>query len=244
MDPEEEFVDDESQLDEELHDEDLEDFDEPDDPQDDPVDQDDPESRRPEPQQRKPRAQERITRLDSERKAEKERADRLEAELNAIRRGPTKTADQLATEREARLANMSEAQRLEFLINESKAETRSAIQHIQFATFDASDKATFDGLCERNPAAARLKDEVERQLTEMRASGSNAPRKTVLAYLIGEKALSAQPKARARGQRIAQEGRERQGARSVNGRGDAAPAGNRRLSERDARKARLENMKL
>lgn len=244
MDPDD-LVDDEPLLDDELPDEDLDDIDDPEGgPQDgEDADQDDPEPAA-RSEQRKPRAQERITRLDAERKAEKERADRLQEELNRRAAGPQETPQELQRRREAHLASLTAEGRLEFLINESKAETRQAINQIQFATFDATDKAAFEGLCARNPAVARVANEVEEALAEMRKAGTNAPRETVVAYVLGKKALGAQPKARARGQRAAQEGRERQSGRPVSGRGDVAPNGSRRLNERDARRARLEDVKL
>lgn len=202
---------------------------------------DDPPARQPS------RGQNRVATLAAREKAEKLRADAAEAELTRLRAaaaGPQETPQQAAARREAHLATLTEAGRLEYLINENRQQTNQQIQAIQFASFDASDKATFQGLCARNPAVAALEADVEKTLIEMRAGGTNAPRETVVKYLLGERALAKTGRARTAGRKREAEGRDQQRARPANGRGDVAPSDRRGGSEAAQRRKRLENVNI
>lgn len=216
----------------------------PDDEQDDDADEgdEDPPARQP------TRAETRLQKLANEKKASDERAERAERERDEERRlrtqGPVKSREQLAAERTAHLATLTEAGRLEFLINEERHNREQGQARIEFNTYDANDKAAFSALCARNPAAAKLEKEVEKRLQEHRSQGNNATRESVLTYLLGEQAMARSGKAKSAGQRREAEGRERQTARPMNGRGDAAPSGQRRTSEAEARRKRLENMQI
>jgi hypothetical protein len=166
----------------------------------------------------------------------------LAEERRLRNQGPTKTPEQVARERDAHLATLTEAGRLEFLLNEERHERRAGQARIEFQTWDANDKAAFSAICARNPAAAALEKEVEKRLQEHRTTGQNATREAVLTFLLGEKALAKSGRARTAGQRREAEGRERQTARPLNGRGDVAPSGQRKLSEAAARKKRLDGV--
>jgi len=194
------------------------------------------------------RGQTRFQRLTEERKAEKERADRLEREMADIRRtvsqGPQRSPEELRAERERRLAGMTAEQRLEFLINENAQATERRLNQVAFDTWDANDKAGFAAMAASSPALAAIKTEVEQRLTELRASGQNASRETVAKYLLGEKALNKVGRARTAGRKREQEGRDQHTARPVNGRGDGAPGNQRRTNEREARRKRLEGMSI
>lgn len=216
----------------------------PDDEQDDDADEgDDP----PEPRQQT-RGETRLQRLANEKKAADDRAAAAERRAEEAERratqGPVKTREQMAAERTAHLATLTEAGRLEFLINEERHNREQGQARIEFQTFDANDKAAFAAMCARNPAAAKLEAEVEKRLQEHRAGGQNATRQAVLTFLLGERALAKSGRAKSAGQRREAEGRERQTARPMNGRGDAAPTGQRRTSEADARRKRLEGMQI
>lgn len=220
-------------------------FDDPDDgDQDDAGDGDDP----PQHQQRQPtRGENRVQRLSREAREAREEAARLRGENEALQRRPAtpgQSPAEIAAERDRRLAGMTEAQRLEFLITETNQTTQNQINEIRFASWDSGDKAEFSAQCAGNPALKAIEKEVEQRLTEMRKSGQNAPRETVAKYLLGEKALAKAPRARNAGRRREQEGREQHQARPANGRGDVAPHGQRRTSDREARRKRLENMNI
>lgn len=187
----------------------------------------------------------RIATLAAERAAEKARADALERELAQIRQGQTQQQQHQAAEEERqRLALMDPEERAEYRIRQSEQRTQQVLNEIRFQAADSADKTAFEGLCARNPSAAALKDEVEQALQTMRASGTTAPRETVLKYLLGEKALSKAPRASAAAARKSAANRERQQARAVNGRGDVPANGGRRGSEAEQRRRRLENMEI
>jgi hypothetical protein len=179
--------------------------DEDDDP--DPDDQDDEPDGEEDPPARQPtRGQNRIATLSASAKAEKERADRLEAELAEARRRPTtptETPQQYQARRTAHLATLTEAGRLEFLQQESEQRVTSRLAQIEFNSYDANDKASFQGLCARNPVVAAMEDEVEKTLKEYRANGQNATREAVVKYLLGEKALAKAGRAKTKGQQAA-----------------------------------------
>lgn len=216
----------------------------PDDEQDDDADEgDDP----PEPRQ-PTRGETRLQRLANEKKASDDRAAAAERRAEEAERranqGPVKSREQLAAERTAHLATLTEAGRLEFLLNEERHERQQGQARIEFQTYDANDKAAFAAMCARNPAAAKLEAEVEKRLKEHRDGGQNATREAVLKFLLGERALAKSGRAKSAGQRREAEGRDRQTARPMNGRGDAAPSGQRRTSEAEARRKRLEGMQI
>jgi hypothetical protein len=186
-------------------------FDDPDEDQDEEPDEpeegDDPPRRKPN------RAQDRIASLTAREKAEKERADRLEAELRQIRQGPQKSPEELAREEAAHLATMTAEQRLQYQIEKNDRQTQHRLNQIQFATADATDKATFDGLCARNPAVAALKGEVETALGRIRAGGGNVSREVVAKYVLGDMAMAKATRANNAGSKRAAAGRERQAVR-------------------------------
>lgn len=220
------------------------DLDEPDDQDDEPDDGDDADP----PQQRQAsRKDRRIATFETRAKEATERAERLERELAQARQGPAQpqqTTEQIRAERDRRLAAMTPEQRLEFQIQETRQETQAQINEIRFASWDTGDKASFDAQCAANPALKAVSKEVEQRLAELRKGGQNASRDTVAKFLIGEKALAKAGRSKTQGQRREQEGRQRQEARPMNGRGDVARDGQRRMSEQAARRKRLEGMNI
>lgn len=202
---------------------------------------DDPPARQPS------RGDKRVATVLARERAEKTRADAAEAELTRLRAaaaGPQETPQQAAARRDAHLATLTEAGRLEFLQREGEHRLTQRLNQIEFASFDATDKATFQGLCARNPAVAALEADVEKTLIDMRAGGTNAPRETVVKYLLGERALAKTGRAKAAGRKREAEGRDLQRARPPNGRGDVAPSDRRGGNEAAQRRKRLEGMNI
>ena len=132
---------------------------------------------------------------------------------------------------------MDPGERAEYIARQTAAQTQQTLAQIQFNSWDANDKVAFDALGSRNPAAAKVRDKVESYLQDMRKSGTNAPRETVLKYVLGEMALAA-------GARAAADGRQRQPVRTPATRGDVSAGGQRRGSEAAQRRARLENVEI
>ena len=68
------------------------------------------------------------------------------------------------------------------------------MQQNMFQQQDMMDKTRFEIKAESNPLFKRYAGKVEEQLAQMRRNGSNAPRETILAYLVGQEALTGQLK--------------------------------------------------
>jgi hypothetical protein len=96
------------------------------------------------------------------------------------------------------------------------------LQQIRFQSWDANDRVAFETLANGNSAISGIKDEVEATFQQMAAQGRPTDRKTIAAYLIGQKALERAPAAKRKGQRAAEASRQRNSARPASGRGDVA----------------------
>jgi len=241
MDPEDELEDDFS-LDEEV-DQDLPDQDET--PEDDAdVDLDGLDDVEDEPAPRQSRGDNRVATATREAKEAKEALARLEREMAEIRASTRpQTPQETPQQREQRLAALDPYERLQIELQETRQETRLFQQRLEFETRDNADKVAYDALAQRAPVAAKLKDEVEKRLADMRAAGTTAPRETVLRWVIGDRALANAGKATTRARTAAAGNKDRQAARAPSGRGDVAAEG-RNNSSTKAREKRLESYNL
>lgn len=109
-----------------------------------------------------------------------------------------------------------------------------------FTSQDSSDRANFSISCQGNKRLAYVKDQVETELARMRANGQNAPREAIAYFLLGKMAASAKPKGQAKAA-PAKSG-PRGGASSGAGRSDVQAKSGQ--SEREKRRARLENVNI
>jgi hypothetical protein len=234
---------------------DDEDDDQHDDLQDDDADEDDldgldegDEDGEDEPPQRQPsRSENRVAKATRDAKEAKERSDRLEREMADLRasiRPQTSQPQETPEQRRDRLALMEPVERMEYLLNESRQETQRTLQRMEFENADRADQLAYEGLCQKAPVAAKLKDEVEKRLADMRKAGTTAPRETVLRWVIGDRALKNAGKATSRARNTADRNRDRQTARPpAGGRGDA-PSEGRNKNGSSSRDKRLENMNI
>jgi len=235
-----------AELDEELDDVDLseeepedEDELEPEDQEgDEPSEEDEPPARRPS------RGENRVsvaTRTAAEAKRE---AEALRAELAALKAErntpPRETPEQVR----ARLEQMDPYDRLQYERQQDRQEFQQSLQRIEFNSQETADKAAYESLCARNPVAAKLKQDVEDRLADMRRNGTTAPRETVLRWVIGDRALANAGRASGRAQRTAATNRDRQQARPGNGRADVAPSNDRGANSKAVRDKRLANYQL
>lgn len=171
-----------------------------DDDEDDDGGADDPPPRQPS------RGERRFQTLTNEVKTERERALRLERELQQLREQQNRGNSRQSEEEEAqRLALMTVEERVEYKLNKALESHRRESEIVQFRSVDAQDKATFDGRYRAHPKYGKYCDEVEAELAKSRAAGVNVQRETVLAALIGRRVLakttSAPPARRAEAQR-------------------------------------------
>ena len=74
-------------------------------------------------------------------------------------------------------------------LNLARQEFGQQVQSLQVQNAETADRTAFQAKAATNPLYAKYAPKVEGKLAEMRVSGANAPRETVLKYLIGEAAL-------------------------------------------------------
>ena len=188
------------------------------------------------------RATERVERALADAKEARERAEAAERRLAALEQGRTQTEE---AQREAKaLEAMDPYERNQFLSEKALRETRGEVAALRRDMADTADRTDFASKAARNPALAAVADDVEKALATMRANGTTAPRETVAAYLIGQRALARAGGAKTR---AAKAGAGRIAAAT------AKPGGGARSDVRPerpgadtaaARKARLENMQI
>lgn len=189
-------------------------------------------------QERQPsRAEKRVQAAIREAREAEERARQLEERLRTIETSTTRASDE-GREQE-RIAQMDPLERAEYLAQRAETRTQQMVNGLRQEMADQNDKATFAAECASNPRLAKYKDEVEKRLADARKNGITLPRRTLAAYIIGEKVLTEAPKARVAAERKAAGNLSRERARPTGG-GSDAPA-TRSRDEVSARRARLEN---
>ncbi len=200
---------------------------------------DDPESEPVRPS----RAESRISRLANETRQANERAERLEREMAAIRSSQNQPPRETPQQIQERLNMMEPWERTEYLRQQDRNEFQSALQRIEFNAQDSADRTAYEAMAARTPIAAKLKADVEARLADMRKNNMTAPRETILKYLIGERALSNTTRSTTKARKAADGRQAQNAARPVNGRGDAVETG-RRGNDAQARRKRLDNVKI
>jgi len=197
----------------------------------------------PEPEPVRPsRAESRVreaTRIAAEAKT---RTEALERELAGLRQ-QSSTPRESPQQLQERLNMMEPWERTEYLRQQDAANFNATLQRIEFNAQDSADKTAYEAMAARTPIAAKLKDEVEVRLAEMRKNNLTAPRETILKYLIGERALKNTTRATTKATRAAGARQNQNAARPVNGRGDAVETG-RRGNDAAARRKRLDNVSI
>jgi hypothetical protein len=181
-------------------------------------------------------------RAAKEAKAEAEATRRELEQLKQERQG-RQTAEQQELERQ-HIALMDPEEKTAFLLNKQQQEFNGRFGALEFRMQDAADRTAFEASCARNPAFDAVRDDVERQLAEMRRTGANANRETVALYFIGKRAVEraakgGKAKQAAKGEKRIQS--ERVAAPS--GRSDVR-AGGEKSGAKNSLRARLENQQI
>jgi hypothetical protein len=188
-------------------------------------------------ERRQTRGQSRQATLARENRELRTQLTTFQSQLDEIRNRPAPQtqvdpyAQQRAAEAEqARLANMSYEERVDYLRGKDRQEVAQALQGIEFRMADRADKLAWDASLRDNPTRTRLAPEVERAIAQYRAEGKNADRETVYKYLRGEEMDRREREGRGnigRQRTQAQRRVARQTTRPASGRGGegrAAPA--------------------
>jgi len=172
------------------------------DPVDDDVD--------PQPAPKISRAAKEIHRLREEKQAAHDQLAKANAELEAARRGSQpqgKTHEQQLREQEDAVLsdpNSDQWQKYAVLSARDAREAKNLAQQTLRDAHDIKDQAEFNAIAATQPKTVeRYKDRVESMLKELRAKGQNAPRKQLLALVVGQdliegklKSSSAKPAAK------------------------------------------------
>lgn len=147
--------------------------------------------------------------------------EEMRAEVARYRQPPAETPQQRAE----RLALMSPEERAMEMVNEALERNNQQQQALTAQLMDQSDRSTFEARAAVNPLFKKLAPEVERELANLRAKGQSLPRETIAIYLIGQRVVAQQSKAKPG----AKPGRTKHTARPLAPQGDAG--GSRRRGE-------------
>lgn len=166
------------------------------------------------------RGDRRITALTERTRLQADENARLTRELDNLRRNPPAPLApvETAAQRAERLALLSPEERMEERLNEALTRNQHQTQQLTSQLMDQSDRASFESRATANPLFKKIATDVERELGALRARGENLPRETIATYLIGQRVLAQQGKAKPG----AQQRRRAQETRPVNGRGDVS----------------------
>lgn len=142
------------------------------------------------------RAQERIRAQQAALQAEREEKARLAAELARLReQQEALLRQQKEAQNRAYLETLDPVERQHVLLQQQIQEVQRQQQLVQFQLQDQADRAQFQSQVTTNPLAAKYAERVEAELQKLRAAGQNAPRATILAYLVGQDMLTKAPAA-------------------------------------------------
>jgi len=193
------------------------------------------------------RGDKRIQALSERARAAEERAIRAEAlaEERARLQSMQPQNLQAMREREERLALMDPVERKLFEQEERLAKLHQEIQISQVRSQDQADKSEYLAKAATNPIYAKHADKVESILAEMRKNGSNAPRESVLSYVIGQEFLKGPSAKQVTAAKNAAATRVKASQSApVSGRGDANTRASAKDDSLEAITRRLKNFRL
>jgi len=197
------------------------------------------EQREPQVERTLTRSQRRVESALADAKAAREDAAQTRRELDALRNGRNSEAES-ERERQA-LENMDPYDRLEYANRKAVAATDAKLAGLEFRMADSADRTDFTAKAARSAALASVSEEVEAALTTMRAAGTTAPRETVAAYLLGQRAIARGAAAKTRASKAGAARIDRASGKPTGARSDVRAEAPRN-DTREARAKRLENM--
>ena len=169
------------------------------------------------PPARQPRGDRQMGALRAQNRQLADEQARLTRQLDELRRNPPQQqVVETPQQRADRLALMSPEDRIQATVDEALQHHQQQTAQLQNQLMDQSDSAAFQSQTAINPLLKKLAPEVERRLADLRSRGQNLSRAVVATYLIGERVLAQQGKAKP----AAQQRRRQQNARPVNAGGD------------------------
>lgn len=196
---------------------------------------------------RKPnRANARIQTLRDETKAAREKADKLEREIQELRAESRQRAQQAQQEspesRAARRALMAPEEVMREDLRESESRMTQLLQRQAVETREREDQRAYREVIRENPKLAKYEVEVERVRKEQEANGNFVPREVLLDLAIGRAARAAARSSTPTKQQAAASRRvEGQRTKPPAGKGDV---GANRGRQGDSLEKRLENVQI
>ena len=155
------------------------------------------------------RANDRIRTLREAARVEKERADKVQREVEELRasriaeqRAAELAAGQVSAQEEAyRVSMMTDDEKLRYQLDklaEQQAqmarEQQRQMEAIKLREQDLVDRQAFDGLISKHPPLKKYAATVDEELARLRAQGGNAPREAALYYFVGKATVEAMGK--------------------------------------------------
>lgn len=179
--------------------------------------------------------------LRSEKRAAVQRARDLEIENARLRAGGgNQYQPESEAVRNARMAAMEPAERMEFLLNEERQTRRAERAEDRFREADARDRDLFRQTAKTNPRFKKYESEVEHRLSLLRAQGQNVPRESILKFILGERVLGNSETPRGKQQRTAARERvERETVTLPKGKGERGSRGGSKSADLEKRLANV-----
>jgi hypothetical protein len=189
-----------------------------------------------------PTPEEKLAAAQEETRKERERAEKFEreaAELR-VRHAPPPPTD-IEAQENARLADpkTTDIEKWQIQANRTLRANTSASQLALAQAQDVSDKTTFSTVMLSDPVAKRYEARVEEELAKVRQKGGNAAREAIYTYLLGKDMREGKFKKKA-STTDPNKGVPR--GKTPGARSDVPAKGTQ--TERDKRRARLENVQI
>lgn len=118
----------------------------------------------------------------------KEDSERYQRELADARRHTPQRQDEETAREEAILAdpNADKLHKWQIQANRELRAGRSTAQAALLQAQDVNDRTAFSSVAMTDPVAKKYEVRVEKELSEMRSKGQNAPREAIYTYLLGK----------------------------------------------------------
>lgn len=130
-------------------------------------------------------AQAEVERRSADDRARADRIERENVELRA-RLQPPKDAGEDEENRKLADPATSALEKWQIQANRELKAGRSTAQAALLQAQDVNDRTAFAGIAMTDPTAKKYETRVEKELTDMRAKGQNAPREAIYTYLLGK----------------------------------------------------------
>lgn len=159
-----------------------------------------------------------------------ERSSRLEQELMALRAERNQPRQETEAEFEAKLQLMDPGEQVRVRLARAQEENRRQMAILQMQSADAMDRTQYQTKAQYDPRYKKYEADVEKLRASELAQGRVHSRENLLTYIIGQKALAAQPKVDAAREKARRRVAGQQ-ARPVDSRSDQARGQRGRLGQ-------------